>query len=87
MYWSFKTKKNNVKQNETNKDKFLENNDKTKKQKKKRKSLTLLINIYMIMIYIYIYMVFQILLRTSYWIHACFSRKCVCCDENSLTHN
>ena len=45
MYWSFKTKKNNVKQNETNKDKFLENNDKTKKQKKKRKSLTLLINI------------------------------------------
>ena len=53
MYWSFKTKKNNVKQNETNKDKFLENNDKTKKQKKKRKSLTLLINIYMIMIYIW----------------------------------
>ena len=45
MYWSFKTKKNNVKQNGTNKDKFLENNDKTKKQKKKRKSLTLLINI------------------------------------------
>ena len=64
MYWSFKTKKNNVKQNETNKDKFLENNDKTKKQKKKRKSLTLLINIYDYLIYIN--MIFQIFIKYIY---------------------